>query len=209
MILLVPFLALAILVIITPGPDMALVTRNALRGGRRAALLTTLGIVSGLLVWTLASAVGVAVLLEANAFAFTALRLAGAAYLAYLGIRALVTSWRHQTTPFSIPENRFDITRMNSSYAQGFVNNVLNPKIAIFFTSLIPQFITPGPSVAFDSTELAAIFAIMGLAWLTAFSIVAGSTRSVLKLPRVKQWLDRATGVALVALGVRVAMESR
>jgi len=187
---------------------MALVTRNALKGGRTFALLTSLGIVSGLLVWTGASAVGVAVLLEANAFAFTFLRLGGAAYLVFLGTRALVSNWRHNKSKISVSEDRLTMIRVNSPYAQGLLNNLLNPKIAVFFTSLIPQFITSGSSVALDSAELAAIFALMGLAWLTAFSIFASAAKNMLQLPRVKTTLETATGLVLVGLGIRVAMES-
>jgi threonine/homoserine/homoserine lactone efflux protein len=99
--------------------------------------------------------------------------------------------------------------QVNSAYAQGLLNNILNPKIAVFFTSLIPQFVTPGVSVPLQSAELATVFAMMGLVWLTVFSILASRTREVLRLPRVKKWLDTVTGVVLVGLGIRVAMETR
>jgi threonine/homoserine/homoserine lactone efflux protein len=188
---------------------MALVARNALKGGRRAAVFTALGVVSGLFVWTGASAVGVSVVLEANAFAFTVLKLAGAAYLMYLGGRALISNWKHGVSEVRIPENRLAFARVNSPYAQGLLNNLFNPKIAVFFTSLIPAFITPGSSVPFDSAELAFIFAVMGLVWLMGFSIFAGTARNLLRLPRVKAGLETATGLVLVGLGLKVAMETR
>ena len=209
MILLLPFLALAILVIVTPGPDMALVTRNALKGGRKFALMTSLGVVSGLLVWTGASAIGVAVILETNAFAFTILKLAGAAYLVYLGTRALISNWKHNTNVPKIPEDRPAMFRVNSPYAQGLLNNILNPKIAIFFTSLIPQFITSSSSVALDSAELAGLFTLMGLAWLTAFAVFASTAKELLQIPRIKAGLETATGIVLIGLGIRVAIETR
>jgi threonine/homoserine/homoserine lactone efflux protein len=99
--------------------------------------------------------------------------------------------------------------RVNSPYAQGLLNNILNPKIAVFFTSLIPQFITAGVSVTLDSAELAIIFVIMGLAWLVAFALLASKTQALLRLPRVKRWLDTLTGVVLIGIGVKVAMETR
>jgi len=187
---------------------MALVTRNALKGGRKIALLTSLGIVSGLLVWTVASALGLAILLEANAFAFTAVKLAGAAYLTFLGARALVSNWRHAAAESKLPTNHISIIRVNSPYAQGLLTNILNPKIAILFTSLIPQFITPGSSVTSDSVELAGIFVIMGLAWLIAFSFLAGSSRNLIRLPKVRRLVDTLTGFVLIGLGIKVAMET-
>jgi len=209
MILLLPFLALALLVIVTPGPDMTLVTRNALKAGRKSALVTSLGIVSGLLVWTAAAAIGIAALLEANAFAFTVVKLAGASYLGYLGLRALFSTWRDGALKVETPQSHLAIARVNSPYGQGLLSNILNPKIAIFFTSLIPQFIVPGnSSVAVDSLELAGIFAVMGLGWLTAFSIFVSTAGNLIRLPRVKKTLDTITGAVLIGLGIRVIAET-
>jgi threonine/homoserine/homoserine lactone efflux protein len=209
MILLLPFLVLAILVIVTPGPDMTLVTRNALKAGRRSALLTSLGTVTGLLVWTAAAAIGIAAILEANAVAFTVVRLAGASYLGYLGIRALISAWRDGARNAEIPVDRSAIVRVNSPYGQGLLTNILNPKIAVLFTSLIPQFIIPGTSsVAFDSLELAGIFTAMGLGWLIVFSIFVSTAGSVIRRPRIKKILDTITGAALIGLGIRVMAET-
>jgi len=208
MILLLPFL-LALLIIVTPGPDMALITRNAFKAGRKSALVTSLGVVSGLLVWTAAAAIGVAALLEANAFAFTLVKLAGASYLCYLGVRGLISAWRAGGGNVQIPENRFSILRVNSPYGQGFLSNILNPKIAILFTSLIPQFIIPGSSVTLDSLELAGIFSVMGFAWLTAFSVFVSTAGNLIRLPKVKKALDTVTGAVLIGLGARVLTETR
>ena len=208
MILLLPFLGLALLIIITPGPDMTLVTRNALKSGRRSAIVTPLGTVTGLLIWTASAAIGIAALLEANAFAFTVVKLAGAAYLGYLGIRALVTGWRNGHR-VEIPENHLSAVRVNSPYGQGLLTNILNPKIAILFTSLIPQFIVPGTSsAALDSLELASVFVVMGLVWLTAFSIFVGSAGNLIRFPKVKKALDTLTGIVLIGLGVKVLAET-
>lgn len=209
LILLLPFLAVAMLFLITPGPDMALVTRNALRQGRKAALLTSLGIMTGVLVWIGALAVGVAAILEANTFAFTILRLAGAAYLVYMGVLALVSLRKHTRRQLQAPEHHIMAVPVNSPYAQGLVNNLLNPKIAVFFTSLIPQFVTPGPTTTLESVELAGIFAVMGICWLTAYSILASRTGSMLRSPSIRKALDAVTGTVLVALGAKVAIETR
>ena len=173
-------------------------------------MMTSLGVVSGLLVWGGASAVGVAVVLEANAFAFMILKLAGAAYLGFLGIRALVSVARRASGKIQVPGNRLSIPgRVNSPYFQGLFNNIPNPKIAIFFTSLLPQFITPSSSVLLDSLELAGLFATIGLWWLAFFSLAMSTAGSLLRLPKVKDALDAITGVVLIGLGVKVATDTR
>lgn len=209
MILLLPFLSVAALFVITPGPDVALVTRNALQHGGKAALLTIFGVMTGALVWTVASAVGVAALLEANAFAFSLLRLAGAAYLGYLGVRALISLRARAESRPQLPEHRIIVTQVNSPYAQGVVNNVLNPKIAVLFTSLIPQFITPGPSEALEFAELAGVFAVMGFCALSAYAILALTTGNLFRHPSIKKTMDAITGTVLVALGIKAAVETR
>jgi threonine/homoserine/homoserine lactone efflux protein len=212
LILLLSFLAPAILIIVTPGPDNVLVVRNGLRGGRKSALLTSLGIGGGLLVWTGLSAVGVAFVLEASAFAYTTLRLAGAAYLTYLGVRGLVAlrkAKRSVAESAGIPANGLALPgRIDSPFLQGLFSDILNPKTAIVFTSLTVQFVTPGPSVAVELAELGGVFSGMALCWLALFSMLIGATGSLLGLPRVRRALDAVTGVVLIGLGVWVATET-
>ena len=193
---LLAFIAVAIVIIVTPGPDMALITRNALVHGRRAALFTALGIMVGLMVWTAASVVGLVALLATSAVAFTVVKLAGAGYLVYLGIRT-VLSLRDSpsgvsATPSAAPKG--------SPFRQGLLTNLLNPKIAVLFTSLIPQFVSPGPSATLESVLLAAIFATLGLVWLTTYALVASAAAAMAAATRyqagrqcgdaVRSWLD-------------------
>lgn len=200
------FIAIAVLLVVTPGPDMALVTRNALAHGRGAALMTALGIMLGLAAWTAASVLGLAALLATSTLAFTVVKLAGAAYLVYLGIRTLL-GLRH-----TAPETASVTSEMRSTAApfrEGLLSNLLNPKIAVFFTSLIPQFVSPGPSATLESVVLAAIFAGIGLTWLSAYAVMASAAAGWLRRPRVKRTLDAVTGIVLVGFGVRLATEPR
>jgi len=207
---LLTFLEIAGLLVVTPGPDIALVTRNALSRGRRAALLTAMGIETGLVVWTAASVLGLAALLAASALAFTVVKLAGAAYLVYLGLRTLLSLRGSATTaPSSSPSLAQGTVPEGSPFQQGLLSNLLNPKIAVFFTSLIPQFVTPGPSATLESLVLAGIFMSLGLVWLTAYALVASTAGHVLRQPPVKRLLDAITGTVLVGFGVRLATESR
>jgi threonine/homoserine/homoserine lactone efflux protein len=134
-----PFLVVAIVVVVTPGVDMALVTRNALRDGRRAAVLTALGINLGILFWVIAAALGLAAVVAASATAFAAIKLAGALYLIYLGLRALRSSRRRRQPGRPTAAGPAD-SLGRGALRQGLVSNLLNPKIAVFFTSLLPQF---------------------------------------------------------------------
>lgn len=122
------FLAIAVLLVVTPGPDMALVTRNAIIGGRRAALLTAIGVEAGLFVWTAASAAGLATLLETSASAFTLVKRAGAAYLVYLGGRTLLSLRKHSMNSNAQPRPIRLAASGRSPFQQGLLSNLLNPK---------------------------------------------------------------------------------
>ncbi|MDX6597441.1 MAG: hypothetical protein QOE87_1328 [Gaiellales bacterium] len=201
------FLGIAAIVIVSPGPDTALVTKNALMHGRRPAIATAFGVVGGLLVWTLAAAFGVAAVVHASATAFTAMKLAGAAYLIWLGIQTLRAAGHRGREDEQVPDRRRpDVVR---GFRQGLINDLANPKIAAFFTSLLPQFVDPGQSVLLPVLVLGALFAAITLAWLVAFAVTASKAGGLLTRPRVKAGLDRLTGVVLIGLGLRLATERR
>lgn len=201
----VAFSGVAMLLTITPGVDMALVTSSALARGRRAALSTTLGIVSGLVAWGAVSALGIAALLAASATAFTLLKLAGAAYLVILGVRTL---WRARGGG-AVPKQSRPALDRRSAFGQGLVSNLLNPKIAVFYSTLLPQFLEPGDPVLAGSLLLTSIHAAMSLAWLTGYASLVAGAGDRLRRPAVRRALDAVTGSVLVALGVRLAFERR
>jgi threonine/homoserine/homoserine lactone efflux protein len=194
------FLALAAVVIVTPGPDTALTIRNTLGGGRRIGVRTALGVASGQAVWTLAASAGAAAVVAASQPLFDALRIAGAAYLVWLGLHALRSAvrGRAQETP---------TTRgAPHGYRQGLLSNLGNPKMVVFFTSLLPQFAGSGFS---HLLALGLVFCALTLAWLSAYAVAVSSARRALARSRVQRALDAITGTALVAFGVRLAAERR
>lgn len=197
------FLTVAVVIVVTPGVDMALVTKNALLHGRRAALATAWGINAGILVWTLAAAFGLAAVVRQSAEAFTAIKLAGAAYLVYLGVQSLLAA-RRGHAPDAPASARLGVT---GAFRQGFASNLLNPKIAVLFTGLLPQFVAR-PSLL-SLLALGMLFNAIGFVWLTAYAVATARGRAVLQRPRVRRWLDAATGVVLVGLGIRLAAEKR
>ncbi len=201
---LVSFLALSALVIVAPGPDMALVARNALLGGTRTAVLTAFGVVTGLAIWTLAASAGIAALLRASEPAFLALKVVGATYLAYLGVQALRAAWRRDDGATSPGRPG----RPRRALRQGLLSNLGNPKIAVFFTSFLPQFAPPGSSFV-TLLALGLVFCLMTLAWLVGYGAVVARAGDVLRRPRVRRALEGLTGAVLIAFGVRLATEHR
>jgi threonine/homoserine/homoserine lactone efflux protein len=187
---LLPFLAVVGLLTLTPGPDMALVLRNGVRGGARVAWWTGLGCCTGITVYAAASAVGLAAVLAASATAFTVVKIAGAAYLVYLGAKAL---WHAR----------------RSAFRQGLVSNLLNPKIALIFLTLIPQFVSRGEPAFSTTAFLAASFLCMAVLWWRIFSLAVGALGGLVARDRVRLTIERLTGAVLIGLGVRVAFTHR
>jgi threonine/homoserine/homoserine lactone efflux protein len=205
---LLAFIGIAAIITITPGSDMALVTRVALARGKSAAWLTSFGIVSGLLVWGVVSAAGISALLNASATLYTILRLAGAAYLIFLGAQALLARVpAHSTAAEEVPPP----TRHQraGAYGQGLLNNLLNPKIGVFYTAFLPQFIAPGQPVFLMSVLLASIHAVLGIIWLLSYAAILTRVGDLFRRPHVRRAMERVTGVVLVGLGLRLATEQR
>jgi threonine/homoserine/homoserine lactone efflux protein len=206
---LIAFIGVAALTIMTPGPDTALTVRNALLGGRACGISTALGVSLGLAVWTVTASAGIAALLVASEPAFMAVKLAGAAYLVFLGGQSLWHAVRGggaaHTSDGRAPRGLTPSTALR----QGIVNDLGNPKIAVFFTTLLPQF-APSHGPAF-ATLLAfgLVFCVMTFVWLVLYSVVVARAGDALRRPRIRRALDAIMGAALVAFGVRVAAERR
>jgi threonine/homoserine/homoserine lactone efflux protein len=195
------YLTIAIVLIVVPGPDTALTIRNTIAGGRRGGVLTAAGVASAQLVWTLATAAGLAALLVAWEPGFAALRALGAAYLILLGARMLLAALRGR------PHGRAlaGAGVRGRSYRQGMLSNLANPKMGVFFTSLLPQFASSFAGLL----ALGAVFAGLTVAWLAAYALVVAALGERLLASRVRRVLDAVTGAVLVALGLRLAREYR
>jgi threonine/homoserine/homoserine lactone efflux protein len=194
----IAFAFVALVLSVTPGPDMALVLRNSLRGGRPAAFRTIFGIGVGLLGWATATALGVAAVLAASATVFTVLKIAGGAYLVYLGIQTLLALRRGEEPLRAKPGGR------GSPFRQGLVTNLLNPKLAVFFTTLLPQFISEGDPVFAKSILLAVVFVTIGMTWLVVY---AHLVELVARSARFRRTVEAVSGAVLVALGARLAID--
>jgi threonine/homoserine/homoserine lactone efflux protein len=197
------FVAVAAVVIVTPGQDTALTIRNSLLGGRRAGVSTALGVSSGQAVWVVATSVGLAAVLAASEPAFLALRLVGAAYLVWLGLHSLWAAVRRSGSV--APQRRTGSLAGGVAYRHGVLSDLANPKMAIFFTSLLPQFATSFAGLL----TLGVLFCAMTVVWLSAYAVAVARAGDALRRPAVRRLIDAVTGAVLVALGLRLATERR
>jgi threonine/homoserine/homoserine lactone efflux protein len=188
-------------VIVTPGPDTALTVGATLIGGRRAGVVTAFGVATGQAVWTLTASAGLTALLLASEPALLALRLAGGAYLAFLGCQSLFRSFRGRTAPIHLRG-----ASAVGAYRRGLLSNLGNPKMAIFFTSLLPQF-APKPLSFVSLAALGLVFCALTLVWLSAYAVLVDRLGNLLRRGRIRRTLDAVTGTVLVAAGVRLASE--
>jgi threonine/homoserine/homoserine lactone efflux protein len=200
------FIAAATLLTITPGLDTALVVRTSASEGRRAGLAATLGIALGCLGWASLTALGLGALLAASTLAYEVLKWIGAAYLVWLGVKLIVR-----------PRTAFEETMTASErgrgalgwLAKGFLTNMLNPKVGVFYVSFLPQFVPHGAPVAPFVLMLGVIHALIGSLWLAFLTGATHRITSALKRPGVLKLLDRVTGLVFLAFGARLALESR
>ncbi len=203
---LLAFVAVAAVVIVTPGQDTALVVKNTLAGRRRAGVATAVGVSTGQLAWALATSAGLAAVLVASEQLFLAIRLVGAAYLTYLGFAALWSALGRRSHAHAVASPP-SLGRV-AAFRQGALSNLGNPKMAVFFTSLVPQFAGPGAGFL-DLLGLGVLFAVLTVAWLSAYAVAVDRVSLVLRRPLARRALDAVTGVVLVALGLRLATERR
>jgi threonine/homoserine/homoserine lactone efflux protein len=203
------FTIAAILLIMIPGPDQALITRNALIGGRRGGLLTMLGGVLGLTVHASAAALGLSALLLASATAFTVLKFVGALYLLWLGLQMLRAAFRSRRD--SVAETSMAAPRRRSVYLrQGFLSNALNPKVALFFVTFLPQFMSADSgSPKAQALLLSGIFAALYLTWFGCYVAAVDRLGRWLRRPTVKARIEQVTGLLLVTVAARLATMSQ
>lgn len=196
------FVAAAFTLAITPGPDLALVTRHGLRTGAAGALRTSAGTLSGILVHAALAAVGLSALLASSATAFSVVKLAGAAYLVVLGGRAL-----HDAVRGGHEEDEHPPRYTGSPFLQGFLTNVLNPKVALFFLTFLPQFVRPSDAVLARTLALSGLFLAVGAVVLLVYSLLIGRLAGNLARSRVRRLIDGATGVLFLGVGAKLAFD--
>jgi threonine/homoserine/homoserine lactone efflux protein len=204
------YLLISLLIIVTPGPDTALTVRNTLLGGRGNGIATALGVSAGQLIWVLATSVGLVAVLLASEQIFNAVRLAGAAYLVWLGIQTLWSVFNPGGAPASeaVPSTRRHAPRL-AGFRQGLISDLANPKMAAFFASVLPQFAPEGKGMLSSLVLLGLVFVAMTLAWLTLYAVVIASAGDAFRRSRLRRAIEGIMGATLIGLGARVAYEQR
>ncbi|MDP6344982.1 MAG: LysE family translocator [Alphaproteobacteria bacterium] len=200
------FLAISVVVIVTPGQDTALTIRNTLVGGQRGGVLTAFGVATGQAVWALATAIGVVAFLVASEPVFAAVKLAGAGYIIFLGAQSLYAAVRPVRPVVdlqgqAVPSGLVPLAALR----QGVISNLGNPKMAVFFASLLPQFAPGGEATFAGLALLGLIFCTMTFVWLTGYAMAIATAGDFLRRPRVRRTVEGLTGAALVTLGLHIA----
>ncbi|GGU38049.1 LysE family translocator [Streptomyces lavendofoliae] len=201
------FAAASLVLIMIPGPDQALITRSALAGGRRAGLLTMVGGVLGLVVHVGAAVLGISAVLIASATAFTALKVVGAVYLVWMGVATLRGARR--TLREDPGEEAPATDAATGRYVRyGFLSNALNPKVALFFVTFLPQFLPATGNVLPRAMALSLVFAALYLLWFSLYVVTVDRLGRVLRRPRVRARIEQVTGVLLIGFAVRLALQA-
>lgn len=203
------FVGVAVIVIVTPGPDTVLTIRNTLRGGRRGGILTGGGVATGQAIWAVATSAGVAALMRLLPPAFVAFKAIGIAYLVYLGAHALITALRSK--PVARTHEPVTASRLRpwATYCQGLISNLTNPKMGAFFVGVLPGFATTGQDAFPAMLALGLAFCLMAFGWLALYAIAVAKVGDVLRRPTIRRILEGLTGFSLIGLAVRLATEYR
>ncbi|MFW5438452.1 LysE family translocator [Paenibacillus apiarius] len=207
------FLLMSIALILTPGADTALVTKSTIVYGKRGGTATAVGTSVGIIIHTCAAAMGLSVLLAQSAVLYETVKWAGAVYLIYLGISSLISkgSNSHKDAPSSVDDA--DVAMGRSSvikcFSQGVLTNVLNPKVALFFLTFLPQFVRSDTASFTQYLTMGLIYAFLLIVWLLMFVYFIHAFRKWLQKPSVHKTIERVTGLVLIGFGLKVAFEHR
>ncbi|MCU1682542.1 MAG: lysine transporter LysE [Amycolatopsis sp.] len=197
-----PFLVTCVVMVLTPGPSLAVMINQSLRSGRAAGLATVAGNTSGLVFWATASAFGLTALIRTSEVAFVVLKVAGALYLLWLGVQAL----RRSRVKTDKPVVDAAVTKgLAASYRAGLVANLTNPKAAVLYLALMPQFLVPGDNTLLNTAVLVGVQMSISAAWYAVVVLAVGLVRQALARPVVRRRMDRISGLVLVGLGIRMA----
>lgn len=212
------FTVAAVLIVLLPGPDSLVVVRGLVRGGRRGGTLTAAGVLCGLLVWVAAASLGLSAMLRASEVGYAALKIAGAAYLIVIGVQSLRSLRRpdkhlpdEHTRDEHTPDGKGAVpvpSLGRSGFAAGFLTDILNPKVGVFFVSFLPGFVPHGYSVGWTTLEFGAIFVLLTALYFAGLVGLSATVATWMSTPRIRRRLDAATGLVLVGFGARLATET-
>jgi RhtB (resistance to homoserine/threonine) family protein len=202
------FLLLSLFVVMSPGIDTALITKRTISDGRKDGFKMALGITAGSLVHTLAVAFGLSAILMQSAIAFEIVKYVGAIYLIYLGVSSFIT--RKNKQPHNNEQyNEGSGSRSKSAFKQGLISNVLNPKVAMFFITFLPQFVINGNNVTAQLITMGVIYTLLSITWFFIYVFFINYLREWLMSAKVQKIMDKTTGLVLIGFGLKLALEKQ
>ncbi|MDQ0268818.1 LysE family translocator [Cytobacillus purgationiresistens] len=201
------FLVLSLFVVMSPGIDTALITKRTISGGRKDGYKMALGITTGSLVHTFAAALGLSAILMQSAVAFEIIKYVGAIYLIYLGLSSFITIKKKKDVESH--EGNVAAAMQKSAFKQGLLSNVLNPKVAMFFLTFLPQFISPGENAALQLMFMGVIYTVLSITWFFVYVFSINYVREWLMSQKVQKFMDRATGLVLIGFGLKLALDKQ
>ena len=207
---LVSFTLASVLIVLLPGPDSLVVVRGLVRGGRRGGLSTAAGVLCGLAVWVAATTLGLSALLRASTAGYDALKVAGACYLVWMGVRSLLATRRTAAEVAAEGDGPMAPARLlgGSGFVAGLLTDILNPKVGVFFVSFLPGFVPDGYSVGWTTLGFGILFTVLTAIYFLGLVAVSGTVATWMRVPRIRRRLDALTGLVLVAFGIRLATET-
>ncbi|KAB2331450.1 LysE family translocator [Bacillus mesophilum] len=200
------FLVLSLFVVMSPGIDTALITKRTIADGRKDGYQMALGITAGSLVHTFAAAFGLSAILMQSALAFEIVKYIGAIYLIYLGLSSFIT-WKKQRSAPAEKQTHFDTRK--SAFKQGLLSNVLNPKVAMFFLTFLPQFVKAGENTTQQLILMGVIYTLLSISWFFIYVFFINYLRNWLMAPKVQKMMDKATGLVLIGFGLKLAFDKQ
>lgn len=201
------FIIACILLIILPGPDTAIVTKNTIVNGQKGGFQTMVGSCAGLTVHTIAAVAGLSAIIVKSAVAFTVLKYVGAAYLCYLGIKTLM-SLRAKKTDAEELMTEIE-AKGNSYFKQGLVTNITNPKVAVFFLTFLPQFLSKGAEPFWPFLTMGIIYIVLTFVWFALYVFLLNKIREFMKKPATQSVIESLTGAVLIGFGIKLALEKQ
>ncbi|MGW9102334.1 LysE family translocator [Priestia megaterium] len=209
------FMIVSLIIIMTPGPDFILITKNAITISRHGGRMTSYGVVTGHIIYATASVLGLTALIAKSMVLFEVIKYTGVVYLLYLGIKAILSRKKNKEGENKESETKLEdrlqvtqkVSKNKTCYLQGLASTLLNPKAIMFYISFLPQFIDLQENVVMQSIVLAGIFILTVLLWFTLYLYILKYISSWFKKPSVERIFDRITGIALISLGIKLAFE--
>lgn len=200
------FIITCVLLIILPGPDTAIVTKNTVTGGKSAGMQTMMGSCIGLSIHTVAAVAGLSAIIVQSATLFTVLKYVGAAYLCYLGVRTLMNM---RVNKGQVDEIKLVSAKGSSSFKQGFITNVTNPKVAVFFLTFLPQFLAPNAEPFWSFLLMGVIYTVLTFIWFAFYIYLLDLIRNFMKRPATQAVIEGLTGIVLLGFGIKLALEKQ